>query len=91
MTQFVIIDTDDGKIFATSPTKSGISRKAKKLVSKYGGRRNLEMMDAAEASALRASLPQVNVRNLMNGAAVLICAWEVGTSCDPSTERYWSA
>lgn len=32
----------------------------------------------------------VEVRNVMNGQLVTIKASQVGSSCDPSTERYWS-
>ena len=32
----------------------------------------------------------VTVKNLLNGTDVQIPASQVGTCCDPSTERYWS-
>ena len=34
--------------------------------------------------------PMVNVKNLMSGQSVAICASDVGGCCDPSTEQYWS-
>lgn len=32
----------------------------------------------------------VPVTNLMSGSEILIRRSELGTCCDPSTERYWS-
>ena len=84
-----IWDKNSMHVIATFPTlrgaKAALTRKYAAQAEKDG--REYVAGEDAEHAALDT---EVEVKSMMNGAPVQILKSQVGTCCDPSTERYWS-
>lgn len=84
---YLVVNTKTWKIRRITSTEAG----AKRALTAMKKRRSALPEDAVMSyQDFKAGDILVPVKNRMTGAEVMIPRSDVGSCCDPSTERYWS-